>query len=179
MVSVSQIWSKSFPTIFLHVFKESLVWVLALVTSWLVLCWWFLGSSKSVLVAAVTVLVSSAVIVREMSRQKTLVVDSGGVVEDEGCPSPLSSGSECINPSVSEDSEAETDQGRGREWSEDGSITDEESLIEIEIPSGHYIGCGRKEEVLEIGDVNEEENLIEIDISMGSIKCTKGYELNR
>ncbi|KAJ0051773.1 hypothetical protein Pint_01839 [Pistacia integerrima] len=74
----------------------------------------------------------------------------------------------------------------------DGSISDEESLIEIALPSGHYVG--HKEEVVpkfsslqqsilkqhslmellaEINDMNEEDNLIEIDISMGSIKCSR------
>ncbi|GAV79193.1 hypothetical protein CFOL_v3_22658 [Cephalotus follicularis] len=79
----------------------------------------------------------------------------------------------------------------------DGSISDEESLIEIALPCGHYLG--HKEEPIniqqkvsdftsqpifkkqalvellaEINDMNiEEDNLIEIDISMGSIKCTR------
>ncbi|KAM7495291.1 hypothetical protein LguiB_029900 [Lonicera macranthoides] len=76
----------------------------------------------------------------------------------------------------------------------DGSISDEESLIEIALPSGHYVSP--KEEDLklklpnysreaifaqnelmellaEINEMNEEENLIEIDISMGLIKCSR------
>ncbi|GJY99266.1 hypothetical protein Tco_0516696 [Tanacetum coccineum] len=42
----------------------------------------------------------------------------------------------------------------------DGSMTDEESLIEIELPTTNY----------EWSEMNEEENLFEIDISIGSIK---------
>lgn len=70
----------------------------------------------------------------------------------------------------------------------DGSISDEESLIEIELPGGHYVGykdyrdeekskyCYRKrspESVLWWPEMNEEENMIEIDISVGSIKCSR------
>ncbi|KAI3702655.1 hypothetical protein L6452_28403 [Arctium lappa] len=70
----------------------------------------------------------------------------------------------------------------------DGSISDEESLIEIALPGGHYVGykdedeeeemklCCRKkspESVLWWPEMNEEENMIEIDISVGSIKCSR------
>ncbi|PSS06465.1 Eukaryotic translation initiation factor 3 subunit C like [Actinidia chinensis var. chinensis] len=71
----------------------------------------------------------------------------------------------------------------------DGSISDEESLIEIALPSGHYVGPEKEEAKLssqkeqkfqspmeflaDINEVNEEDNLIEIDISMGSIKCSR------
>ncbi|KAI3803609.1 hypothetical protein L1987_31766 [Smallanthus sonchifolius] len=44
----------------------------------------------------------------------------------------------------------------------DGSITDEDGLIEIELPARNYAGL--------IEMWSEEDNLIEIDISMGSIK---------
>ncbi|KAK9924339.1 hypothetical protein M0R45_032716 [Rubus argutus] len=80
----------------------------------------------------------------------------------------------------------------------DGSISDEESLIEISLPGGYYVGPDKEEESIfnlqqkmsglsqkaifqqhtlfellaEINDY-EEENLIEIDISMGSIKCSR------
>ncbi|KAJ6723850.1 hypothetical protein OIU74_008246 [Salix koriyanagi] len=82
----------------------------------------------------------------------------------------------------------------------DGSISDEDSLIEISLPSGHYI-CDHEEDdevnynlqkklpdfapgsffkqhglmeiLAELNEMNEEENLIEIDISMGSIKCPR------
>ncbi|XP_043720140.1 uncharacterized protein LOC122667757 [Telopea speciosissima] len=80
----------------------------------------------------------------------------------------------------------------------DDSISDDDSLIEIELPEGTYFGT--KEEPItvksrpnlpdflpesmfpqedlmgilaEINEMNEEENLIEIDISMGSIKCSR------
>ncbi|KAL5076112.1 hypothetical protein RYX36_015096 [Vicia faba] len=63
----------------------------------------------------------------------------------------------------------------------DGSISDEESLIEISLPSGHLMDKHKQEfnqqrlmELLaEFNDMFEEENLIEIDISMGSIKCSR------
>ncbi|GMI98580.1 hypothetical protein like AT2G04480 [Hibiscus trionum] len=89
------------------------------------------------------------------------------------------------------------------DWSNDGSISDEDSLIEISLPGGHYVK--HKEDrpnnkystntmqqklpdlmpetifqqrslmeiLAEFNDINEEENLIEIDISMGSIKCSR------
>ncbi|KAE8685266.1 Nuclear transcription factor Y subunit B-3 [Hibiscus syriacus] len=89
---------------------------------------------------------------------------------------------------------------RTPDWSDDGSISDEDSLIEISLPGGHYVK--HKEEqpnnkysmqhklpdfmpdsifqqrsimefLAELNDMNEEENLIEIDISMGSVKCSR------
>ncbi|GJY64532.1 hypothetical protein Tco_0465992 [Tanacetum coccineum] len=67
----------------------------------------------------------------------------------------------------------------------DGSISDEESLIEIALPGGHYVGykdfrdeekeerklsCRKRspESVLWWPEMNEEENMIEIDISVGT-----------
>nr|KYP44172.1 hypothetical protein KK1_034335 [Cajanus cajan] len=80
----------------------------------------------------------------------------------------------------------------------DGTISDEDSLIEIALPSGHFVGHHHKEEscslqqkkrelsaealfnqqslmefLAEFNEMNEEENLIEIDIAMGSIKCSR------
>ncbi|KAF8409736.1 hypothetical protein HHK36_005815 [Tetracentron sinense] len=79
----------------------------------------------------------------------------------------------------------------------DDSISDDDSLIEIALPSGHYVGPkeesklksqpnfsdflpdsifrqqGLMELLAEVNEMNEEENLIEIDISMGSIKCSR------
>lgn len=63
----------------------------------------------------------------------------------------------------------------------DGSISDEESLIEIELlPSGHYVDGKNffsEQSVMELlsefNEVSEEENFIEIDISMGSIKYSR------
>lgn len=107
--------------------------------------------------------------------------------------------SECINaPSTSEDSEVDWLLDRTPDCS-DGTISDEESLIEIAIPSGHYI-VGHKEDPEhhkfyrkipnfspnsifhgnslidlrgEINEINEEDNLIEIDILAGSVKCSR------
>ncbi|KAK7837768.1 hypothetical protein CFP56_020815 [Quercus suber] len=114
--------------------------------------------------------------------------------------------SECLyHLSTSEESEVEWSfhdnvDDQSPDYS-DGSISDEESLIEIALPSGQYVG--HKEElpnvnnhkqqiklpdfspesifqqhclmelISEINEMNEEENLIEIDISMGSIKCSR------
>ncbi|GMN27622.1 hypothetical protein TIFTF001_001737 [Ficus carica] len=95
--------------------------------------------------------------------------------------------------STTEDSEAEWPFGRKSAVfsDDDGSISDEESLIEIALPSGHYVGhnhhhphlfpdCIFKQRslIMELlaeinNDINEEDNLIEIDISMGSIKCSR------
>lgn len=85
----------------------------------------------------------------------------------------------------------------------DGSISDEESLIEIALPSGQFVKDSPKlsfnqqhqkvvfadlvpesifqqhcvmDFLADISDVYEEDNLIEIDISMGSIKCS-GFEI--
>nr|DAD20226.1 TPA_asm: hypothetical protein HUJ06_021689 [Nelumbo nucifera] len=79
----------------------------------------------------------------------------------------------------------------------DDSISDDDSLIEIELPDGHYVGPkeepklrqtfnlpeflpesvfrqqGLMELLAEINDMYEEENLIEIDISLGSIKYSR------
>ncbi|XP_039015907.1 uncharacterized protein LOC120146406 [Hibiscus syriacus] len=102
--------------------------------------------------------------------------------------------------STTEDSEVEwpfrSNMDRTPDWSDEGSISDEDSLIEISLPGGHYVKHKEDEpnnyntmhqkfpepifqqrslmELLaELNDMNEEENLIEIDISMGSIKCSR------
>ncbi|KAA8526621.1 hypothetical protein F0562_008176 [Nyssa sinensis] len=106
--------------------------------------------------------------------------------------------------STSEGSEVEWpysgDVAESPDCSDDDSISDEESLIEIALPSGHYSGPEEEEEepksnlqnnfsdfspeslfregsLMELSpegnEMNEEENLIEIDISMGSIKCSR------
>ncbi|KAL4376978.1 hypothetical protein GQ457_02G005180 [Hibiscus cannabinus] len=114
---------------------------------------------------------------------------------------------ECVDYQLSttEDSEVEwpfrDNMDRTPDWSNDGSIPDEDSLIEISLPGGHYVRHKEEEEeeeepnnkysmqqklpesifqqrsimefLAELNDMNEEENLIEIDISMGSIKCSR------
>ena len=115
----------------------------------------------------------------------------------------ITSESDCLGrSSTSEDSEVEwlfqDKMFQSRECS-DGSISDEDSLIEISLPGGHYICDHEEDEVIynlqnklpdfapgsffkqhglmellaELNEMNEEENLIEIDISMGSIKCPR------
>lgn len=68
--------------------------------------------------------------------------------------------------------------------SDDGSISDEESLIEIAIPSGHFVSphkdfnlkcckLSHQEPIFHKDLLAEEDNLIEIDIYMGSIKYSR------
>lgn len=79
----------------------------------------------------------------------------------------------------------------------DGSISDEESLIEIALPTGHYVDSKRSQEPswygfqhqkwpdcalkshfrqpnwMEMLNEMNDENFIEIDLCMGSIKCSR------
>ncbi|KAL9243971.1 hypothetical protein vseg_017797 [Gypsophila vaccaria] len=65
----------------------------------------------------------------------------------------------------------------------DGSISDEESLIEIALPTGHYLepikrcsdywSLESRFTQQNLMEMLSEENLIEIDICMGSIKCSR------
>ncbi|KAK6784787.1 hypothetical protein RDI58_018242 [Solanum bulbocastanum] len=118
--------------------------------------------------------------------------------ESESLGGPLSS---------SEDSDIEWPFSGELEQSplcSDGSISDEESLIEIALPSGQFVKDSPKlsfhqqhqkvvfadlvpksifqqhclmDFLADVSDVYEEDNLIEIDISMGSIKCS-GFEIS-
>ncbi|KAG2276809.1 hypothetical protein Bca52824_059364 [Brassica carinata] len=61
---------------------------------------------------------------------------------------------------------------------DDGTIPDEESFIELSLPSGHYVGqhfstmAGHQDfGLIQLLAEFEDDNLIEIDISVGSIKC--------
>ncbi|CAN7091338.1 unnamed protein product [Brassica rapa subsp. narinosa] len=61
---------------------------------------------------------------------------------------------------------------------DDGTIPDEESFIELSLPSGHYVGqhfstmAGHQDfGFIQLLAEFEDDNLIEIDISVGSIKC--------
>ncbi|MED6106290.1 hypothetical protein PIB30_003701 [Stylosanthes scabra] len=102
--------------------------------------------------------------------------------------------SECDDEmSTCEDSEEVDWSVRFGECCSDGSISDEDSLIEIALPSGHYLGQQKRrrelssaaealfshhQSLMELlselnNDMSEEENLIEIDISMGSIKYSR------
>ncbi|KAF9588385.1 hypothetical protein IFM89_009400 [Coptis chinensis] len=109
----------------------------------------------------------------------------------------LSSENESIDlSSTSEDSDGYWQSGSnmgGLLTCSDDSISDDDSLIEIALPEGHYI-CpkdetkfkwqpsfpesifqqeGLTELLAELNEMNEEDNLFEIDISMGSIKCSR------
>ncbi|WOH05818.1 hypothetical protein DCAR_0625239 [Daucus carota subsp. sativus] len=86
--------------------------------------------------------------------------------------------------------ESEELSSEGSSWSSqefsDGSISDEESLIEIALPSGLYVSpkfklqsfsaeaiLFKQHGLMELLAEINEENLIEIDISMGIIKCSR------
>nr|GMC77125.1 Eukaryotic translation initiation factor 3 subunit C like [Ipomoea batatas]GME11950.1 Eukaryotic translation initiation factor 3 subunit C like [Ipomoea batatas] len=77
-----------------------------------------------------------------------------------------------------EDSDADwpfssgNNSGHSPHCSSDCSISDEESLIELALPSGHFLGL-QKPAVDLFAEINEEDNMIEIDIYMGSIKCSR------
>ncbi|KAL8195414.1 hypothetical protein R6Q57_025817 [Mikania cordata] len=120
-------------------------------------------------------------------------------VENKGClnvGSPDSSSESEIIDKFSCTTEEDFDSDRLRYSGEasrrsdcsDGSISDEESLIEIELLDGHYVGyknykdeeepklCRRQkspDSVLWSPEMNDEDNMIEIDLSVGSIKCSR------
>ncbi|XVE78307.1 hypothetical protein DITRI_Ditri13aG0134000 [Diplodiscus trichospermus] len=118
-------------------------------------------------------------------------IDHGYLVRS---PDVLSE-TECLDqPSTStEDSEVDwpfqDNMDQSPDFSDDGSISDEDSLIEISLPGGHYVSHNMQQKLppdfmtesifqhrnlIELlADMYEEENLIEIDISMGSIKCSR------
>ncbi|KAF8107052.1 hypothetical protein N665_0127s0002 [Sinapis alba] len=64
---------------------------------------------------------------------------------------------------------------------DDGTIPDEESLIELSLSSGHYVSQDFMSTITGYQDIGltqllpefEDDNLIEIDISIGSIKCSR------
>ncbi|GMG98757.1 hypothetical protein Nepgr_000597 [Nepenthes gracilis] len=109
-----------------------------------------------------------------------------------GSPEALSDSESLDHTSTSEDSRSGW-QFRETRGCSSGSISDEESLIEIALTNGHFDGpkqqsqqhhwpdhCsmfGRQSLMMElqaeINEMNEEDNLMEIDITMGSIKCSR------
>ncbi|XP_019460208.1 PREDICTED: uncharacterized protein LOC109359963 isoform X2 [Lupinus angustifolius] len=106
----------------------------------------------------------------------TLLQKHGSTEEKEGQevhkPDLLSSESECQDQYqlwTSDESEVGWSFQYDVDDNSDGSISDEESLIEIALPSGHQQTIIREF----LAEFNEEENLIEIDISMGSIKYSR------
>ncbi|EHA8586867.1 hypothetical protein COCNU_scaffold001085G000050 [Cocos nucifera] len=113
-----------------------------------------------------------------------------GVLEN---PSP----SECLDFSLCDDESLPENLHQLAECSE-GSISDDDNLIEIEIPHGNYIVTEESKSQLKpevrggflldllpetvcrqhglmelLSEINEEDNLIEIDIARGSIKCSR------
>ncbi|XP_019193336.1 PREDICTED: uncharacterized protein LOC109187566 isoform X1 [Ipomoea nil] len=94
--------------------------------------------------------------------------------------------------SLSEEEDSDSDSDSDADWpfsssgnnsghsphcSSDCSISDEESLIELALPSGHFLGLQKPAVDYLFADINEEDNMIEIDISMGSIKCSRFHEI--
>lgn len=121
---------------------------------------------------------------------------SGSVCSDKDVlenPSP----SECLDLSPCDDESLPENLRRLAECSE-GSISDDDNLIEIEIPHGNYVVTEESNSQLKpelrggflldflpetvcrqhglmelLSEINEEDNLIEIDIARGSIKCSR------
>ncbi|KAG6604917.1 hypothetical protein SDJN02_11005, partial [Cucurbita argyrosperma subsp. argyrosperma] len=140
--------------------------------------------------------------IEEEKKEVTFVSDrkssptAGGLLPESECADD--------NFTTTEDSEVgwgafDRFKAKTLDQSDEGSISDEESLIEISLPTGHYVShefedeeeeeddmssCYRElpefekqkknlmELLAEINDIDE-ENLIEIDISMGSIKYSR------
>ncbi|CAL5093536.1 unnamed protein product [Urochloa decumbens] len=123
----------------------------------------------------------------EVVHQEKSIVPQDEVPEDapDDLMGSLSDSSECIT--------------NDEEYTEEGSISDDiddddESLIEISLVDGHYVGAGQPEQcpykkellaeffpdlVLDkrdfidiLSEISEEDSLIEIDITRGSIKCS-------
>uniref|UniRef100_A0A803MGL5 Uncharacterized protein n=1 Tax=Chenopodium quinoa TaxID=63459 RepID=A0A803MGL5_CHEQI len=122
--------------------------------------------------------------------------------ENHRSPEILLSDSESVDHTTSsEDSENDSmfreNLSHSTNYS-DGSISDEESLIEIALPTGHYVDSKRSQEPswygfqhqkwssdcslkshfrqqnwMEMLNEMNEENFIEIDLCMGSIKCSR------
>ncbi|KAL9241203.1 hypothetical protein vseg_015338 [Gypsophila vaccaria] len=99
----------------------------------------------------------------------------------------LLSSSDALSDSESNDDEtSSSDENSENDWifkesigqsslCSDGSISDEESLIEIELPTSHYADSkwyGVQSWMEMVNEMNE-ENFIEIDLCMGSIKCSR------
>ncbi|XP_073103963.1 uncharacterized protein [Elaeis guineensis] len=105
--------------------------------------------------------------------------------------------SECLDYSLCDDDPLPEHLHQLAECSE-GSISDDDNLIEIEIPHGNYVATGESKSQLTpelrggflldflpetvcrqhglmelLSEINEEDNLIEIDIARGSIKCSR------
>ncbi|XP_026660635.2 uncharacterized protein LOC103707640 [Phoenix dactylifera] len=121
---------------------------------------------------------------------------NGSVCRDKDVlenPSP----SECFKFSLCDDEPLPKNSHQLKEFSE-GSISDDDNLIEIEIPHGNYVVTEESNSQLKpelrggflldflpetvcrqhglmelLSEINEEDNLIEIDIARGSIKCSR------
>ncbi|KAK3184546.1 hypothetical protein Dsin_031832 [Dipteronia sinensis] len=164
---------------------------------------------EDVVVPTSTLLLQQQQHKEDQQLQKCLETDQALLLHDYSSSPDLLSESESIDDhlSISEDSEVDWPFRdivyQSLDCSDDGSISDEESLIEIALPSGHYVDHDQdklnhiqhkvvvgadhhflpRESILkqhslmellaELNDMNEEDNLIEIDISMGSIKCSR------
>ncbi|XP_021866742.1 uncharacterized protein [Spinacia oleracea] len=117
-------------------------------------------------------------------------------------PEVLLSDSESVDHTTTSSEDSENDSMFRENLSNstnysDGSISDEESLIEIALPTGHYVDSKRSQDPswyglqhqkwsdcslkshfrqqnwMEMLNEMNEENFIEIDLCMGSIKCSR------
>ncbi|CAL9186690.1 unnamed protein product [Musa hybrid cultivar] len=119
---------------------------------------------------------------------------------DSGTPESLSrSASQFSNFDDDDDESLPEDACHSTESSED-SISDDENLIEISLPDGHFVAPEKSKALMKplpdtrrgfltnllpdsvlrqhglmelLSEINEEDNLIEIDITRGSIKCSR------
>lgn len=136
-------------------------------------------------------------------------------LESEGLEHQLTSKAPCMGTELSEkdeenpsrsasrcfdfDEESSPEDARCSTESSENSISDDENLIEISLPDGHFLAhdetkalskplplssgflpnplpdsAVRQHGLMELlPEINEEENLIEIDIVRGSIKCSR------
>lgn len=120
--------------------------------------------------------------------------DEGGFADKKESPeAPAGVGDvdeqENLSRSTSKCSSSDVDEDAcGSTGSSEESISDDENLIEISLPDGHFVAheeakalarplpeaAMRQHGLLELLlEINEEDNLIEIDIIRGSIKCSR------
>ena len=183
--------------------RNSIPWIIAVLVS-LFLCSSFPSYGSLFLLITTSLVLIFSTFLFKFSKQKQILEEKSvqeNLAQENGVdhisdylairpPGSYSESESTDQSSISEDSNVNWpcygDMGPIRSCSDD--FSDEESLIEIELPSGHSVSPKEEEEELKfefqeklpkfmemLAEINEmnEENLIEIDISMGSIKCSR------